>query len=340
MAGNNVRGALLALLAFAIFATHDVVVKVLGADYHAVQIIFFAGLFGVPLVSLMLIRERGDGDLRPRRPGWMALRTVAVVITGVTAFYAFSVLPLAETYAILFAAPLLITVLAIPILGEKVGLRRGLAVLAGLAGVLIVLRPGVQALSLGHAAALTAAVGGAVASVIVRKIGGVERASVLLLYPMLANLAVLGAALPLVYRPMAIGDLGLMAVIAAMGLVATFTIIAAYRSAEAVVVAPMQYSQMVWAAIFGYAIFGEVPDAATILGASVIIASGLYIVLREARVSRTSPVLRTQARPETGNLPRVSALMGLSGRRIDPRGRPPDAPPDGPADPAPGTPRR
>lgn len=319
MGGTNVRGALLALLAFGIFATHDVVVKFLGADYHAIQIIFFAGLFGVPLVFLMLIRDTSDGDLRPRHPGWMALRTVAVVVTGVTAFYAFSVLPLAETYAILFAAPLLITLLAIPILGEKVGMRRGLAVLAGLIGVLVVLRPGVQALSLGHIAALTAAVGGALASVVVRKIGAEERAAVLLLYPMLANLAVLGAALPFVYVPMPVGHLGLMAVIAAMGLVATFTIIAAYRAAEAVVVAPMQYSQMIWAAFYGFLLFDEVPDGPTILGAAIIIASGLYIVLREARVSRTSPVLRTQSRPETGNLPRVSSLMGLSGRRSDPR---------------------
>lgn len=320
MGGTNVRGALLALLSFAIFATHDVVVKFLGAEYHAIQIIFFAGLFGVPLVFLMLIRDRGDGDLRPRRPGWMVLRTVAVVVTGVTAFYAFSVLPLAETYAILFAAPLLITVMAIPILGEKVGLRRGLAVLAGLTGVLIVLRPGVQELSLGHLAALTAAVGGALASVVVRKIGAEERAAVLLLYPMLANLAVLGAALPLVYRPMPVGHLGLMAVIAAMGLVATFTIIAAYRAAEAVVVAPMQYSQMIWAVIFGSVMFDETVDGMTILGAAVIIGSGIYIVMREARKARDTqrPVLRTHARPETGVLPRVSSMMGLSGRS-DPR---------------------
>ncbi|HRK43600.1 MAG TPA: EamA family transporter, partial [Gemmobacter sp.] len=132
----NLQGALFALLAFGIYATHDVVVKFLGADYHAIQIIFFAGLLSFPLVTLMLMNDGTEGHLRPVHPWWAALRTVSTVITGVTAFYAFSVLELAETYAILFATPLLITVLAIPLLGERVGLRRGIAVGVGLAGAL------------------------------------------------------------------------------------------------------------------------------------------------------------------------------------------------------------
>ncbi|MBD3765756.1 MAG: EamA family transporter, partial [Rhodobacterales bacterium] len=127
MSGSNLRGAMLALLSFALFAIHDVAVKILGAHYSAIQTIFFAGLFGFPLASLMLMTDRSDGNLLPRHPWWMVLRTGAMVITGVMAFYAFSVLPLAQTYAILFAAPLLITILAIPVLGERVGLRRGAA---------------------------------------------------------------------------------------------------------------------------------------------------------------------------------------------------------------------
>ena len=325
MGGTTIRGAVLALISFAIFATHDVVVKFLGGIYHPVQIIFFSVIFGFPLIMVMLIRDRSDGNLRPRHPWWTALRTVASVITGVTAFYAFSVLPLAQTYAILFAAPLLITLLSIPILGERVGIRRGLAVVVGLCGVLIVLRPGAADLSLGHGAALTAAVCASLASVIVRKIGGEERSAVLLLYPMLANLVVLGAALPFVYRLMPVEHLGMTGIIALFGFVAMLFIIAAYRAAPAVVVAPMQYSQMIWAAIFGALIFDELPDAMTLLGAGVIIASGIYIVLREGSgtVSKTTPVLKTQSRPEIGNMPRVSSMMGLAGRRGGPRGTDP-----------------
>jgi len=185
--GSNTRGALIALLAFAVFATHDVIVKILGADYSPIQIIFFSVLFGFPWVTLMLIRDASSGNLRPRHPYWTALRTLATTLTGVAAYYAFSALPLAQVYAILFATPLLITILAIPILGETVRLRRWVAVLVGLCGVLVVLKPGAQELTLGHAAALIAAIGSALASIIVRKIGKDERSIVLLIFPMMAN---------------------------------------------------------------------------------------------------------------------------------------------------------
>nr|WP_022702434.1 DMT family transporter [Pseudorhodobacter ferrugineus] len=308
---SNLRGALFALIAFAIYSTHDVFVKFLGGQYSPVQIIFFSVILSFPLIAMMLIGDRNDGNLRPKHPWWTLVRTVSTLITGVTAFYAFSVLPLAQTYAILFAAPLLITLLAIPILGEKVGIRRGLAIVVGLAGVMIVLRPTGAELGLGHLAALAAAVCSSLASVIVRKIGQEERSVVLLLFPMIANFVVLGFALPFVYKPMPIEHLGMVAVIAAFGFVASLFVIAAYRSAEAVIVAPMQYSQMIWAAIFGYLIFNETPDRLTLIGAGVIMASGLYIVLRESRgkVSKNSPVLESRTRHETGTLPRISLLL-------------------------------
>src|SRR6056297_1778793 len=155
---GNAKGALLALLAFGIFSTHDVAVKILGGIYSPFQIVFFSVLLSFPLAMVMLMRDARPGTLVPAHPWWLAVRTVAAVITGVSAFYAFSVLPLAQTYAILFATPLLITILAIPVLGEVVRLRRWLAVLVGLAGVLVVLRPGQTDLSPGHLAALVAAV--------------------------------------------------------------------------------------------------------------------------------------------------------------------------------------
>src|SRR6056297_1436415 len=122
---GNAKGALLALLAFGVFSTHDVFVKILGGIYSPFQIVFFSVLLSFPLATVMLMRDAKPGTLVPVHPWWMALRTGAAVVTGVTAFYAFSVLPLAQVYAILFASPLLITLLAIPILGERVGIRRG-----------------------------------------------------------------------------------------------------------------------------------------------------------------------------------------------------------------------
>jgi drug/metabolite transporter (DMT)-like permease len=310
MSPTTLQGAGLGLLAFGLFASHDVVVKFLGASYSPFQILFFSVLFSFPLVTVMLMRDAAPGTLRPLYPRWTILRTVAATVTGLTAFYAFSVLPLAIAYAILFASPLLITVMAIPILGEKVGWRRGLAVCVGLGGVIYVLQPGEVALGLGHLAALTAAVCGAFASVVVRKIGREERSAVLLLYPMVANFALTGMALPFVYKPMPALHIGLLFVMAGLAFVATLCLFGAYRRSEAVIVAPMQYSQLIWATGFGVLIFGETPSRETLIGAAIIVASGLYIVFREGTgPSENTPVLRTRSRFETGNTPRVAPMI-------------------------------
>ena len=311
----NLRGALLSLAAFGIYATHDVVVKFLGSDYSAVQIIFFSGLLSFPLVTVMLLGDKRDENLVPRHPWWSLARAVSAVLTGVAGFFAFSQLPLAQAYAIFFAMPLLITLMAIPMLGERVGLRRGIAVVVGLIGVLVVLRPGEADFSLGHLAALSAAVTGALTSVIVRKIGAVERSAVLMLFPMLGNVLAMGAVLPFVYVPMPVAHLGLMGIIALFGFVAGLLVIKAYRTAPAIIVAPMQYSQILWAAFFGSVLFNETVDLYTAIGSAIIIASGIYIVLREGTpsVSENRPVLATKSRPETGAMPRVSVMMQRMG---------------------------
>lgn len=318
---QNAKGALLSLLAFGIYATHDAVVKLLGEDYSPFQLIFFATLFSFPLAMMMMVRDPQPGTLRPVHPWWITLRAAATVLTGLSAFYAFSVLPLAQVYAIAFAQPLLITLLAIPVLGEKVRLRRGLAVVAGLLGVLVVLRPGASELTLGHLAALGAAVFGSIASIIVRKVGQEERPVVLLLYPMIANLVVAAVALPAFYRPMDVESLGLVAFQSLLGWMGGVVIIAAYRVGQAVVVAPMQYVQILFAALYGYLFFSETINGTTAIGAGIIIASGLYIVLREDQpgASANQPVLNTRLRPDTGTSPRPSALQRFLGTRNRPR---------------------
>ncbi|SEQ16303.1 DMT family transporter [Thalassovita taeanensis] len=310
---SNLRAALTALCAFAVFSGHDVVVKQLGGSYAPFQIVFFSVLFGFPVVTLMLIRDRTDGNLRPRHPWWTALRTVSAVIASLSVFYAFSKLPLAQTYAILFAAPLLITLLAIPLLGEKVGWHRGAAILVGLIGVMIVLRPGSTPLTLAHLSALSAAVFSALAAVIVRKIGSDERSVVLLLYPMLTNFVVMACLMPFVYVPVSLPHLGGFGLMAVLVFCATLLQIAAYRVGSAFVVAPMQYSQIIWAVVFGVLFFDEYPDRSTIIGACVVICSGLYIVFREDKsaVSVNTPVLSTRSRFAVGTMPRVGAVQKL-----------------------------
>jgi S-adenosylmethionine uptake transporter len=263
------------------------------------------------MVFLMHLRERNADNLFPKHPWWSLLRVIATVMTGVSAFYAFSVLPLAQTYAFLFGMPLLITVLSVPMLGERVGIHRGSAVIIGLIGVLVVLRPGYVELGLGHAAALTAAVCAAISSLIVRKIGNEERSTVLMIYPMFANLLLMATLLPGRYIPMTLFDLGTVATMAVLASLASLCIILAYKNGEASVVAPMHYSQMVWAIIYGYFFFTELPDQFTLIGTGIIISSGLYVVFRETRtkVSDNKPVLRNKSRAETGTTPRISTLI-------------------------------
>lgn len=314
---SNLRGALLSLAAFAIYATNDVLVKYLGASYSPFQLIFFSGLLSFPLVTFLLMSDRTDGNLIPKHPYWTAIRTTTAVLNGIAGFYAFSVLPLAQCYAIFFAMPILITLLAIPILGEKVGLHRGVAIIVGLLGVIIVLRPGQEPFGFGHLSALAAALLGAMTSVIVRKIGHEERSVVLMLYPMIANFVVMAVALPFVYIPIPATHFGLMASMALLGLVAGMLAIAAYRRAPAIIVAPMQYSQIIWAIIYGFLIFGEKIDLWTAVGTGVIILAGVYIVLREDKpsVSKNRPVLETRSRFEMGTFPRISLWLRLFDRR-------------------------
>ncbi|MGJ8603580.1 MAG: DMT family transporter [Marivita sp.] len=318
---SNVKGAVLALIAFGLFSTHDVFIKTLGAIYSPIQIVFFSVLLSFPLATIMLMQDGKPGTLVPVHPWWMAVRTVGAVITGVSAFYAFSALPLTQTYAILFATPLLITVLSIPILGETVRLRRWMAVIVGLIGVMVVLRPGSTDLTLGHGAAILAAFSGAFASIVVRKIGAEERTVVMLLYPMVANFVVMGTALGFVYKPMPIEHLGMLAIISILAWIAGRVIIAAYQTGEAAIVAPMQYSQILWATAYGLIFFGETTDFYTALGAMIIIASGLYIVFRESRGggSKNTPVLRTRSRIGTPSSLRLSGLMKSDRFRDKPR---------------------
>lgn len=313
---SNTRGAILGLLGFGIFSIHDVIVKFLGATYSPFQILFFSVMFAFPMISFMLVRDSLADTMRPHHPWWTALRTISLLISSGCGFYAFSVLPLTQTYSILFAVPLVITLLAIPLLGEKVRMHRGAAVLIGLAGVLIVVRPGASAFTTGHAAAFVAVFFSSLASVIVRRIGNQERNLVLLMFPMLASFLVMGALMPFDYKPMPLNHLVAVAVLSVLGFVALNFMIVAYKTGEAAVVAPMQYSQMLWATLFGFLVFSETPERHTLIGAAVIIASGLYIVFRESRknVSENTPVLRARSRVTTGTIPNRPSEAGDNAR--------------------------
>ena len=279
---NNsaLKGAVLALMAFSLYSLGDITIKFLGSSYHPVQILFFSGMAGFPLVVLQMMADRDGGSMRPVLWNFTLARMGIVIVNGLLVSYAFASLPLSEAYAIFFLMPLFICVLAVPLLGESIDLARGLAVLAGLLGVIIVLRPGVMTLHWAHLAALGGASFGALYYIILRKTGGRERMAVIMLYPMMAQTAFVALFLPLVYEPMPVAHLGLLGLMAVEGFVGSLFIVWAYRAAPAVVIAPMQYVQIIVATLFSTLYFNEPMDAYTVAGIAVIIAAGLFIMTR------------------------------------------------------------
>ncbi|MEO9526659.1 DMT family transporter [Roseibium sp.] len=304
---ETLKGLIAALVAFAIFSSHDALIKTLGGSYPAFQIIFFSILFAFVPMSMLMLADKAVDNFRPRHPWLVLLRSCLTIISMSCGFYAFTALPLAEVYALLFAMPLLITAFSVPLLGETVRAQRWAAVVVGLIGVLIVLRPGLTAMSLGHLAALTAACANSLATILVRKLGGQERSVVLILYPMLLSMFAMSLTLPVVYVPVKLVDLGLMASIGFLSVIAQTFLISAYRAAPAAVVAPIQYSQIIWATLFGVLFFAETPDIYVAVGSTIIIASGIFVVWRESRenVSLQTPVLKTaNPRFDTGPQPK------------------------------------
>lgn len=299
---SNIRGALLALLAFGIYATHDALIKSLGATYSPIQVLFFVTLLGFPFVALQLMMDRQPGHLWPARPWLVFLRSAMVVGGAVLGFTAFMHLPMTTIYALIFAAPLLITIMAVPVLGERVGWHRGAAVALGLVGVLVALRPGFAEITFAHFCGLGASVCIAGIGITTRLIGTGERPAVLMLVPMMMNVVLMSVLMPSVYVPPALTDLGILAIVAVMAWAAGLVLIAAYSNGEASTIAPMQYSQMIWGTLYGALFFDEWPDAMTILGAAIIIGSGIYIVWRERSGghSQQKPVLRAPTRGNGG----------------------------------------
>ncbi len=278
------RGVLLGLAAYAAFALSDAFIKTLGGKIPMFQLLFIGALLG-PL-ALPLARQPGEqwiDLLRPRLPAIWFGRAVAGAINAFGALVAFTRLPMAEAFALIFLMPIFVTLLSVPVLGEQVGWRRWTAVVAGFLGVLVVLRPGFRELDAGHVAAIFCGLGGAFGVVLMRLARGREHRITLYGTHLLGNLAVGGLLMwPAWVMPTPVQWLqalgyGLLA--AAGGVL----LLRATLATEVSHVAPTQYSQMLWAVALGWFLFDDRIDALTWLGIAIIIAAGLFTVLREGQ---------------------------------------------------------
>ena len=279
------KGALYGLTGFGLFSFCDATIKFLGSGYGPVQIVAFMCLFTLPLIGLLWLAR--PVPMRPVHPVLMAIRTAAIIGNGLLVTYAFTTLPLAQAYAIFFTLPLILTLMAWPLLGDRVGLIGGLAVITGLAGVLVALNPGRVEFDVGHLAAAGGVVLAAVHYLIIRKTGSAEATVPMLFYPVFGQTVVAFLILPGSYVPMPLEDVATFFLLAAGGFAGTLMMIAAYRVAAPVIVAPTQYTQIAWAAFFGAVFFDEPMTLDTLLGMGIIAVSGIIIVIQQNR-SRTA----------------------------------------------------
>ncbi len=286
------RGIVLMLLAVLLFTTMDALVKWVIADYGTVQALW-ARYTGQTAIVCAILAPRLRTFLRTRYPGVQAARSLMQFGASALFFSGLAYVSLAEATAIMDVNPVLITLGAALFLGERLGPRRLFGVLAALAGAMIVIRPGSGVFGWGALLPLAAAVCYAGYAILTRRVGRDEPVWTSLLYTALAGTALSSAALPWHWTPPAHGgDWLALAAIGALGAAAQLCLIRAFTLAEAAVVAPFGYVGLIFATVWGYLLFGEVPDGWTILGAVVIVAAGLYVWHRETRAARPSAAAR------------------------------------------------
>jgi drug/metabolite transporter (DMT)-like permease len=274
---------LLALLGYAIWACGDALAKSLGGGLPVYEIVLFISLFAaIPILFNRPRDERWRGFWRARHPWLIQTRALAGTISGLCGIYAFTTIPLAEVYALIFLAPLFITVLAAVFLKEDIGPWRWFAVVAGFAGVLLVVRPGFRELHPGHLGALAVAILFAVGMIVLRSIASTEKYTTLFGISMAYNFVVYGAATLVV--GFVVPDWSQLLRLALIGFgSATGQIILLHvsRRAPANLIAPTHYSQIAWAVLLGAVFFQEYPDAIAMLGLVMLAGAGLLTVVRE-----------------------------------------------------------
>ena len=288
--------------AIALFSVMDVMIKDLSDTYSTVQIYFFRSLLALIPAWFVLRGEGGLVALKTKRLAFHIFRSCVSMSFLLAFFYALHLLPLADLYAITFAAPLFITALGVPMLGERVGARRWAAIGVGFLGVLVILRPGGEVFSVGGLIGLGSSLLFSFSMIFTRQLSRTESNGAIVTYFALTSTVLSGLALPFFWvQPDAgselaagvvgvlTGDWALLIAIGLIGGVGQIFITHAFRSAPAAIVSPFQYTSILWGLLFGYVFFGDLPDAVMLVGAAIVVASGLYILYRETRQGQEPP---------------------------------------------------
>jgi drug/metabolite transporter (DMT)-like permease len=282
------KGILLMLMSLFMLTCSDAATKWLGADYPAGQIICFRAVFSLLPIMIMITFRGGIASLAIIDRRGQAWRAFYFAVGSSLIAISMIVLPIADAAAILYAGPLIITALAVPMLKERVGWRRWTAIAAGFAGIVIMLRPTPSAIQWLGLLPLAAAFCSSMRDIYARRLGTSESANSMMFWSAVATVLLGGVSLPFAWTTPITVDWGLLAVSGILIGVAHYLMIEAYRICEAATIAPFKYSGILWAVLFGYFVWGDIPDAFILSGGALVIASGLYILNRETQRKRSA----------------------------------------------------
>ncbi|MBI5130111.1 MAG: DMT family transporter [Rhodopseudomonas palustris] len=294
-ADHPLRGIALIVASTVFLACSDTMAKYLGKTLPPIEIGWIRFLVFL-LIMLPVMLTSSASPLRSARPKLQVLRALALVGSSVLFITGLQYLPIAEASATSFVAPLFVTALSIVLLGEAIGIRRWAATAVGLIGVLIVIRPGSAAFNAAAIFPILSALSWAVTLILTRMISGADRAVVTMTFSALVGLIALSAMVPFVWVTPSWHDILIGVLVGLASTMGQWIVVLAYRYADASVLAPFTYSQLVWVTFLGFGMFGEIPDVWTFVGAAVIIASGIYTAHRE-RLRRKQPPVPAEPYP-------------------------------------------
>ena len=270
------------LAAVLLFCLMDAGLKTLSLHYPPFQVSAIRGASSLPLVLAWALSTGGLKPLFRVRWSLHLLRGVLGIMMMAGFVYALRTLPLSTAYSIFFVAPLMITALSVPFLGERVGPRRWIAIAVGLLGVLVVLRPtGEGVLTLAGVAVLLAAFGYSVSAITVRIIARTDSTQALMVWVLFFMALGAGLLASPDWMPIRTSDAWVIAGIGIAGALGQYAITEAFRRGEASLIAPLEYTALVWGVLLDATLWGVLPDSITWLGAGIIVASGLYLLRRE-----------------------------------------------------------
>ncbi|WP_210183520.1 DMT family transporter [Hoeflea olei] len=276
-------GIVMMCIGVASLCVNDAIAKALTAGYSPVQILFLRNLIALPFAILIAWKMGGPAALRSHRPIAHLARGTLWIGATILFFTSIMHLGLAEATALIFVAPLFITALSALVFREHVGWKRWLAILVGFVGVLVAVRPGTSAFQTVSLLPIATAFVYALLMLSARFVDPRESVWTLLLY-MTGTGALLSLFIvPFVWVTPRAEDLWLFAAIAIFGTAGMTLMTQAFRLAPAVVVAPLDYTAIIWATLLGWLFWSEIPDSLTFAGAAIIIASGIFIIYREHR---------------------------------------------------------